>query len=199
MIRYIYLSLLSGLCIFFLNACGENASEQARQVSTTDQYFDVAGFIKEQIILLNKENPAAVKTVTENNSQAETKQLQSLDWQDELESFTELDINKPAFQQAYTSRQQQDANGLTTITYTRKPGADGNIEYLTVSTDANGQVKYLRGVQKSKNILIQTYRELNMQCYTKNGSTRVSSYSIQGLQKPIILKGLRYKLITRII
>ena len=155
--------------------------------------------MQKQADLLAKEKPAVTKTVTENGVNAETKKVTGMDWQQELETFRELDINKPAFRNAYTStRQQNPATGITTLTYRKKPGFDGNVQYLVIATDASGQVVSIRGLQETRNALLLSRRELQLRCHTKNGLNRVISYTIKGLQKPVIFETLRYAVFTEI-
>ncbi|MGV3587740.1 MAG: hypothetical protein ACO1OF_12100 [Adhaeribacter sp.] len=183
----------------YLGACGEKKSSEAPVQSTAGQYFDVVGFVEAQTTLLEKEKPGAVKTVSENQKTTESKKVQNLDWEKDLETFRELDINKPAFRNAYASTQQQDpATGNTTILYRKKPGYDGTVQYLSVTTNTSGQVLGVRGLQESENILLKSRRELKLQCDTKNGTARVISYTIQGFQKPIIFEALYYTIFTKI-
>ena len=183
----------------YLGACGEKKSPEALVQPTTGQYFDVVGFVEAQAALLKKEKPGAVKTVSENQKPTESKKVQNLDWEEELETFRELDINKPAFRNAYASTQQQDpTTGNTTITYRKKPGYDGNVQFLSVTTNGSGQVLGVQGLQESENILLKSRRELKLQCNTKNGAVRVISYTIRGFQKPIIFDALYYTIFTKI-
>ncbi|MDB5263384.1 MAG: hypothetical protein JWQ14_2667 [Adhaeribacter sp.] len=184
--------------IFYLGACG-GASTREENVQPAGPYFDVATFIQQQATLLNKEKPVVTKTVSENGAVAETKKVSNSDWRKELETFGELDINKPAFRNSYTStRQQNPATGLTTLTYRKKPGYDGTVQYLIIYTDSTGQVVRLRGLQETQNVLLLSRRELELRCHTKKGGSRVISYNIQGLQKPVIFDTLRYAVFAKI-
>lgn len=186
------------MALLYLGACDEKKSPQA-PVQSAGQYFDVVRFVEGQTTWLEKEKPGAVKTVSENQEATETKKVKNLDWPDELETFRELDINKPAFRNAYAVTREQDQNtGITTITYRLKPGYDGNVQYLSVTSNADGQVLWVRGLQQSENILLKSQRELELQCDTKNGATRVISYTIRGYQKPIIFSALHYTIFTKI-
>ena len=159
----------------------------------------MAGFVQAQAVVLANEKPIATNTVTENGKNAETKKVSNLNWQKELETFRELDINKPAFRNSYTTtRQQNPGTGLTTLTYRKKPGSDGKVQYLVITTDASGQVISMRGLQETRNVLLLSRRELQLRCHTKEGVSRVISYTVKGLQKPVIFKTLRYAVFTEI-
>lgn len=149
---------------------------------------------------MQKEKPVAVKKVIEAGRSSETKKITDLDWAEELGVFLELDLNKPAFRNAYTVTRQQDAQTkFITTTYRQKPGTGGNIQYLEIRTNASGQVQTIRGLQETKNLLLTTRRELQINCQTKNERTRLTSYRIQGLQQPVIFQELRYVISTELV
>jgi len=196
--RYFNILLLGNL-LLWLAACNNSPAPSKTQIAGINQYFDVTGFMQQQITQLNREKPGATEKVTEAGRGTETKQVNNLDWDEELGVFLELDINKPAFRNAYIISHQTDpGTGLTSLIYRKKPGTDGNVQYLVISTDAGGQVKAIRGLQETSNVLLTTRRELQLQCNTKNGVNRVTSYSIQGLQKPVIFQALRYVIVTEL-
>lgn len=192
---FYFLALLGWLAV---GGCGSEKAPAGNE-SATGPYFDVAGLIEQQVAWLEKAKPGALKTVTENQADTETKRLENLNWAKELETFRELDINKPAFRNAYTTtRQQNPATGFTTLTYRKKADYDGNVQYLVVTLNAAGQVVTLQGLQQSQNLLLKSRRALELRCHTKNGAARVISYRIKGLQKPIIFEALYYSIFTKI-
>src|SRR5690349_3395670 len=94
--QYCFLTFLRKWCglilSIFLVSCADNTS--TTQIATNNsnpQYFDVTGFIQNQISLLNQQQPEATKTVVEGGKAVETKTIKGLNWQKELESFTEVD------------------------------------------------------------------------------------------------------------
>jgi hypothetical protein len=198
--KYLRIWLLVGLVLCGLSGCGDPAAKQVPQTTAANQYFNLSGFLQEQIRLLNQEQPIATKQVTEaGSSDPEIKKITHLDYADELGVFMELDLNKPAFRNAYTVTRQQNAQtGATTLTYRQKPGTDGNIQYLVIQTDAGGQVQVIRGLQVTNNLLLSTRRELQLHCQTRNGRNRIAAYRIQGLQKPVIFPELRYVIATQL-
>ena len=190
-------SIIGLLCGFlFLGACQEPAKNPLRPVN--NQYFDVPGFIREQVTLLNALQPTAVKKVQENGEQTEIKTLTDLNWHKELETFAELDLNKPAFRNAYTITRQTDGAGSVTETYQKNPGTEGNIQSLEIIKNTNQQVKAIRAVRKSSNMLLDSSTEMQLLCDTKTGTNYVRSFRISGQQKPIIFNTLRYVIITQI-
>ncbi|WP_026462485.1 hypothetical protein [Adhaeribacter aquaticus] len=180
-----------------MNACQNNA-DQAHKQGATGQYFNVAAFIQDQVNVLNQQKPVATKTVAENNTSKESKTLRNLNWQKELESFSELDINKPALRNSYTIQKKQNVAGYTTETYTKKPETDGDIQFLSVTRDLQGQVNKIKALRTSYNTLIFSRKELELECYTRNGQAIVNKYQIKGVQKSVFFDSLRYVIFTEI-
>ena len=81
------------LSLLFLTACGPSAP----QGKAPKTYFDLKGYMEQEVIRLNKLNPTVDKTVTVNN-QAERKKIKVANWTDELTVFLDADINKSAWQ-----------------------------------------------------------------------------------------------------
>jgi hypothetical protein len=192
--RYFVLTLLCGL--LFIGACQEPEKKITAPVNNI--YFDVPGFIREQVTLLQARKPTAVKTVQEAGKQIETKTLQNPNWTKELEVFAELDINKPAFRNAYNITRQTSSTGSVTEIYQKKPDTDGDIQLLTVTKNADQQVEAIRAVRESSNVLLSNSTEMQLLCDTKTGTSFVRSFRISGRQKPIIFDTLRYVIITQI-
>jgi len=84
-----------GLCLMALvfTACNLSGPQRVPE----EQYFDLKGYIQQEVIRLNRVKPTVDKTVTVNN-QAERKQVKVASWADELTVFSDADINKSAWQ-----------------------------------------------------------------------------------------------------
>jgi hypothetical protein len=177
-------------------ACQEPVTEKPAPDKAL--YFDVPGFIRSQAALLEKDNPRVLKSVVENQQVRESKTLHNLRWNKELAAFSELDLNKPAFRHAFAVTRQADTAGLVTETYRKKPGTEGNIVLLSVTTGPDQQVRALRAIRKNQNPLITTSQQLELSCTYKNGRLRVQRFKISGRQKPVIFDSLQYLIITEI-
>ena len=184
------------LSLFLLVSCQDTTPVPATPTST--QYFDIAGFIQEQVRLLNAERPVAVKSVQEAGETTETKTLKNLNWAKELESFAEIDLNKPAFRNAYTVSRQAQPDGTVTETYRRKPDTEADIQLVLVTTNRQNQVMSIQATRESNNMLISSRKEMQLTCHTKNGVNRVQSFRIAGQQKPLIFAALHYIISTEI-
>ena len=191
--KYSVLGWVLSLCL--LGSCQDTTAVPPAPTKT--EYFDIAGFIQGQVRLLNTEKPAAIKSVQESGETTETKTVNNLNWAKELESFAEIDLNKPAFRNAYTvSRQVQ--HGAVTETYLRKPNTESDILLVAVTTNKQNQVLSIRATRESDNMLIFTHKEMQLTCNTKNGINRVQSFRIKGQQKPLIFDTLHYIISTEI-
>jgi hypothetical protein len=177
-------------------ACQEPVTEKPAPAQAL--YFDVPGFIGSQAALLEKENPRVFKSVVENQQVQESKTLHNLRWHKELAAFSGLDLNKPAFRNAFTVTRQPDAGGLVTETYRKKPGAETDITLLSVTTGPDRQVRALRAIRQNENPLITTSQLLELSCVNNDGRFRVQRFKISGRQKPIIFDSLQYSIIAEI-
>jgi hypothetical protein len=182
--------------LLLAGACQEPVSEKPAPAKAL--YFDVPGFIRSQAALLAQENPRAVKSVVENRQVQENKTLQNLKWHKELAAFAELDLNKPAFRNAFVVTRQADAAGLITETYRKKPGTEGGITFLSVTTGPDQQVRALRAIRQNQNPLISSSQQLELSCAPHKGRFRVQRLAISGRQKPVIFDSLHYLIITEI-
>lgn len=188
---------LSGLLSLLLlaGACQEPAKQPAPGQAL---YFDVPAFIHRQVALLEKEDPAALKSVLENGQVQERQPLQHLKWQKELAAFADLDLNKPAFRNSFAISRQPDAAGLVTETYRRKPGGESDIVFLAVTRGPDQQVRALRARRQNENPLITSSQDLALRCAEIEGQNRIQSFKIGGQQKPLIFAPLHYLIITEI-
>jgi hypothetical protein len=183
------------LSLLLAGACQEPGQKPAPAPAL---YFDVPGYIQSQVTVLEKENPGALKSVMEDQQTRERKALHNLQWQKELAAFAELDLNKPAFRHTFALTRQADAAGLVTVTYRKKPGTEGDIAWLSVTTGPDQQVRALQAIRKKENALISTYQHLALTCAKQQGSFRIQTIKITGRQKPIIFDSLQYLIITEI-
>ena len=92
-----------------------------------DVYYDVKGFIQNQIQLLNQQKPVIEKTMIVGKDQ-EKRSTNEVNWQQELELFVQADINKPAYRQSYAIAQPDSL----TYEYTLQTKEDLPVRYLKV-------------------------------------------------------------------
>jgi hypothetical protein len=83
----------------FLASC--SGTEQ-RSPDAAIQYFDVQGYFNKEAQRLSKSNPTLNKTVVVNGA-TEQKSIKISDWNKELASFIDADINKRAWEGEFTA------------------------------------------------------------------------------------------------
>ena len=85
------------VCLFliFISACKNNDPTIEKPV-----YFDVATYFKQEAVRLTKNNKQINKTVIVNNN-AENKKVLITNWQQELSSFIDADINKASWRGSF--------------------------------------------------------------------------------------------------
>lgn len=90
--------LIAGFVLLLaINSCKSDRPS----ATDTNKFFDIKGFFKTESARLTKLNPLVDKTVVHNNT-TETQKVHISNWDNELSSFTESDINKPAWKASYT-------------------------------------------------------------------------------------------------
>ena len=75
-------------------------------------YFDLNTYFNAQANALNKANPSVKKAITK-NGETEEKVVDNINWEQELLGFSESDINKPSWKDAYTTDTLIELNGYT--------------------------------------------------------------------------------------
>jgi len=145
-------------------------------------YYDVKGFVRNQIQLLNQQKPTVEKTMFVGNDQ-EKRSTNEVNWQKELELFVQADINKPAYRQSYAIARPDSL----TYEYTIQTQEDLPVRYLKVVLDKpNGQPTLIEAKILAENKLYESEKNLLMRCAQKSGDWRVASYQIKGFQELVI-------------
>ncbi len=178
-------ALSPGRCIVLIlsllvlvTACQTSAETE----QLPDVYFDVKGFVENQIVLLNKQKPTIEKTMVVGTDK-ETRRTNEVNWQRELELFIQADLNKPAFRQSYGIAQPDPL----TFEYTIKTEEDLPVRYLKVVLDQpNGRPTLIEAKVVAKNKLYESEKNLLMRCAEQAGAWRVSVYEIKGFQELVI-------------
>jgi hypothetical protein len=176
-----------------LSGCN-NRPAPAASATIAASYFNLTGFVQEQVQQLTAMHPTVEKTVMFASGTPETKVISNINWNQELETFTQADINKPALRAAYAVTTATTPNGQTQTTYRRRPGNhDSPVEYLQVTTTPNQQVTQITGRQSDTNYFVDSFKEFTLTCVPANGQTRLRNYSVSGTQKTIFFPELRYR------
>lgn len=137
------------MATIFLASCGSDKHERS-----TNKYEDIKGLFASEAIRLNKLNPKIDKTVARNNA-VESKKGITIDWKNELNLFSESDINKPAWKNSY-----KISGNANDISYT---ALDSNLRtrLIHLKKDSSGRLMHVFIVNKTHNYLYQSSEELS--------------------------------------
>lgn len=164
------------LSLLFLNSCTD-----AGQQTQPNVYYDVSGFINQQIIDLSSQKPLVNKEVLinqERNRQA----TRDLNWKRELELFAQADINKPALRSSYTITRPDSM----TYQYTLKKSEERlTVRSLMVQLDSvTRQPRRIEAVLQTNNPLYSSERHLVLESgQASNRQWRVQHYKLSGFQQ----------------
>ncbi|MBX2842488.1 MAG: hypothetical protein KTR26_12010 [Flammeovirgaceae bacterium] len=176
------------LLLFFVAACrSERKSESGEKV-----YFDLAGFIDQQVAYL-QENPVnATKKVDINGEYEEAniidnkieKSGELVNWEKELALFKEADINKPVLRNSYEVVEKLE--GLATIYMAKEE--DLPVHRLFVFRENGDEVTQITIAYLEEKNLFLNNRELKM----KFEGEKLKKITINGFQKLPTIDSLSY-------
>lgn len=175
-----YLVLLVISCLL-LSSCAEP------EAAHVNHYFDLKSFINAQIKQLKAQKKSVQKTITV-DGQAETKQLDDLDWAKELELFQQADLNKAAYKQSYLVVENDSS-----ILYTLKPSEKIAIKKLFIFKK-QGQISHLEAQLEEKNYLYHSQK--NLEAHFSKGL--MDSYRIEGFQQLVLGNKKAYSIVGRV-
>lgn len=162
--------------LLFLFALFAGCSLDNNKQSNPQTYFSVNEYFKNEIARLSKSNPTITKTVSVNDV-VERKKLQIANWQQELSSFIEADINKASWKGSFQLT-KTDTSEIYTSQSDKIP-----VKKLIV-IKANNKVKSIKFFLANENNL-----------YTSNDSLVYNAndfYEIKKTQKIKLIEGKRY-------
>lgn len=195
--RYLIYYLL--IWLGWLSSCNQQPVTPARVQATSLPYFNLSAFISGQVKQLRAARVSVEKTVITETGNPETKVLPQINWAQELETFTQADINKPALRAAYTITKATTPDGQNKTTYRKRPGyRDAPVEYLEVSISSGQQVKQITGRYREDNYLVSSAKDFSLICAPVNGQNRVVAYQVSGAQKTVFFDSLHYQVQGRV-
>jgi hypothetical protein len=162
------------MLICFMYACKPEIKETGAEL----KYFDIKEYFNNQDTLLKRLNRPVYKSVTHNGA-TESKKLLIENWTRELSSFTESDINKPAWKASYTVD-----SSATRITYKAK-FPDLKTREIVIKKE-NGKVSSIVISNIINNLLYTTTEKLS---YIPG-----SYYQIEKTQKVKIMGANSYRI-----
>lgn len=165
------------LCVLILSC----ESEIGRKVQPTGVYYDVAGFLDQQLIWLDSLGPEVEKVVEADGvEEAQKIALDSAGWAKELEVFYRVDINDPILRDAYEVHQTEE-NGNKIITYSTKE-EDVKVQWLKISYH-NHAVAHIESCIREDNVLYKSKSNIQLNFDVDHEPPLLTRYAIQQSQK----------------
>nr|WP_295929197.1 hypothetical protein [uncultured Dyadobacter sp.] len=183
-------SFLLVLLFLSLTSCGrEEAQDDGPKV-----YYDLKGFIENQIIYLNDKKPEISKTARL-GGKSEVSTTREVDWKKELELFVQADLNKPSYRQSY------DIARSDSMRYEYKVRANVNlpVRYLKIETDSVlKQPLYIEALIHTSNKIYDSEKKIVMWLGKKDNLLQVNSYEVDGYQKLVLMDKKVFSIRTKI-
>lgn len=161
----------------FLYGCNDSKNQTTSTTVEGEVYFDIKGFFSDEIDYLNKQSPEISKTVAKDNN-SESKTIKINDWEIELNSFYNIDFNKPVYQGQF-----EVINDGKETTYLAKNDKT-DIQSVKITKNEDGEVESITVSKSVKNMLYSTEEILE---YKKN-----KSYNIEKNQTILLLGNNHY-------
>jgi hypothetical protein len=153
---------------------GFSACQSGSAKMEVKKYYDLKGLIERQVEALKSEKPKVQKNISVNEN-TENQTIDSLDWSQELDFFTQADLNKPAFVSSYRT----DSSSMG-VKYFLKETETLPVKSLEVNRIGENGVE-IRAFVSNNNYLYDT--EKNLKLSIKNG--QLIDYQIDGFQKVV--------------
>lgn len=176
--HYRFLTIVLLLCSL-VSCTPEESRDDAPKV-----YYDLKGFVENQITYLNDKKPEVRKTAVLGPNR-EVSKSRSVDWKKELELFVQADINKPSYRQAY----EMVHNGPLRFEYRLKPGNDLPVSYLIIETDSVlKQPLRVEALLRAENKIYKSEKKIVLECAKRDNLIGISAYDVAGYQKLIFVE-----------
>jgi hypothetical protein len=183
-------SCLIVLISISLSACNEPASDP----NAKKTYYDLKGFIENQVVYLNETKPKVTKTVRLNGKK-EVRSDYKTDWKKELELFTQADINKPAYRNSYIVVRSDSA----VYEYKVKAGENLPVRYLIIKVDsATQQPLSVKALIQAENKIYNSEKLIELTCRKSNNLLGVSAFSVKGYQKLLFVDKKSFDITSKI-
>lgn len=190
-----YFPLLCAALLLWLSSCDAPATNPARL--NTHQAFDLAGFLNQEANALAQQKVAVKKTVSEAGEAKETKTLQNLDWKEELGSFADADINKPALKGLFDIDKATNPAGDQLIQFTAKEGAKTPVRRLSYVLNSKGQLLQLNAMINQESFLFKTYKRLYLEA-NPSQTPQLQLYQLEETQKLLFMHPEEYGIVGEI-
>ncbi|MFC5625346.1 hypothetical protein [Algoriphagus winogradskyi] len=156
--------------LFGLSSCVDEISNTIE----TDPYFDLKGFVEENIQKVDNVEVAKVSQIQEEKK--EVKVVYSIkDWEEEFSIFKEADINKASMLQSYKTTTSDEG-----LTHEALPNSKEKVKFVKVTYD-DGAVSSVSIKIEDDNLFYSTTTLAAI--YIDNATKLFDHYSIETTQK----------------
>ncbi|QRR02279.1 hypothetical protein [Dyadobacter sandarakinus] len=164
---------------------------------STDQkkvYFDLKGFIDNQIVYLSEKKPPLIKHAMLDGTQ-EDHTIKVVDWKKELELFMQADINKPAYNNSYSV----DSSRANFLHYSLKTTEKLPVRDLQIQLDSVTRVPvFVKALLQSENKIYKSEKTIQLHCTKKNNLWGISGYAVTGYQKLVLMDKREFNITAEI-
>ena len=147
------LLICSIVCLLSCNNAQQSTSDAAVELP----FFDLKSYFTEEISKLTEQNPTVQKQVAI-DGQTEEQELQNLDFEQELQSFLNADINRQAWYDKYQIDSTVVNNELAALKYTALE-EDLKIRNILIEFGTQQQVKSV-AIESSTESFVASSRQL---------------------------------------
>lgn len=167
-------------------------------MQSTHQAYDLVGFLDQEANALMEQKAASRKTVSEAGTLKEAKTISSMNWSEELGVFADADINKPALKGLFTKQVSSNAQGQQVLHYKAADGADTNVQEVTYTLDAQGQLVQLDATIVQENMFFNTLKQMHLEAQS-GSSPRLIRYHLDETQKLLLMGADRYSITGEVV
>ncbi|GJM29442.1 MAG: hypothetical protein DHS20C17_20770 [Cyclobacteriaceae bacterium] len=178
------------ICIIIIGLLASCSGEKPPAV---EKYFNLPGFLDQQLAILYQEQPEIVKNIIFGD-QVENTVISGLDssqWQKELKIFTEHDINKPVLIDAYSTEEVITDQGGKQLIYRLSDSGNSGILNMEVNFDSLDRVASLSSTFREENLLYGNFREVSL---TTGPGGKLGQYSVKGYHKLLLNDTVHYQM-----
>jgi hypothetical protein len=154
--------------LFIISAFGCTSIKEDNGNKNPLHFFNLKAFFQKEIVRLNANKRGLTKTV-ENNNEKQELTFSKIDWDKELSSFLELDIERLSHKGSYKIDSLK-TDSLLTITYT---ALDSSLSITPIILRfKNNRLANVNAIDKLSNALYNSRKELN---YETNRGFKITS------------------------
>lgn len=150
-------SSLLAILLFMVSGC-KNDYQSFKNQRDDIKYFDLIGFIQKQMESMNS-NPDLCKKLVSVNGATEEKEINLNELEQELKTFLDADINKPAWSDKYSIDSIVENGVLKELRYL---AADNKLKTkeLIVSFSQDSKVSEIFVKREVKSVIADTYNDM---------------------------------------